>query len=128
MEQTTTYRYEAKSDSSYNELAAYAINLAANVSLFPAHKTIAIEGLSDDVTKFIKHNNLDFYIAPIEVSEENFGVLIDTETTDPGSLRRIANCLVNRMVEMGEQHNDILAETIKERDRAREAGGKVGAD
>lgn len=35
MEQTTPYRYEAKNDGSYNELAAYVTQLMGNVSLFP---------------------------------------------------------------------------------------------
>ncbi len=122
MEQTTTYRYEAKNDGSYNELAAYAIGLVANVSLFPAHRTIVIDDLSADVSKFIHLNNLDVFVEPIELNKETVGSLITAETVDPETLRRIINSQILEMQDMMAQHNDILAETMKERDRAREAG------
>ena len=120
MEQTTPYRYEALNDGSYNELAAYAINLVGNVSLFPAQHTIVIDGkFSNDVGKFIDQQGLDFHCNPIEVHDENIGEIIDNGTTDPDTLRNIIYRLLEQKSHMAEQHETVIAEIAKERDNAK---------
>ncbi len=119
MEQNTTIQYEALNDGSYNELAAYVINLVGNVSLFPAQNTIVIDGrFSNDVGKFIDEEGLDFHINPIEVHDENLGELIDNETTDPGTLRNIIYRLLEQRSHMTEQHETVIAEMTLKREAA----------
>lgn len=123
MELNATYQYQALNEDSYNSLAAYATTIPATVSLHPDLLTIVIsENAAMEVGQFIDDNGLSFHISQIEVCDDNLRDVINCKTTDADTLRRIANALINRMEEMGEHHNDILAETIKERDRAREAG------
>lgn len=114
MEQNTSYRYEAKNDGSYNELAAYAIMLMGNVSLFPELRTIVIDGrFTDDVGKFIDKEGLDFYISPIEIEDECLGNLIHTEAIDIATLRRIVDRLIEQSNSMKEKHDSIIADIIK---------------
>jgi len=120
MEQNTAYRYEAKNWDSYNELVGYAINLCANVSLFPGHQTIVISSeMAQDVGKFIDDQGLDFYIAPIEVDDENLGEVIDNETTDSDTLRKIIHQLLDRESSIVAQHENDIAKITNERDVAR---------
>ncbi|ROT10389.1 hypothetical protein ED388_04500 [Muribaculaceae bacterium Isolate-007 (NCI)] len=111
MEQSTPYRYEAKNDGSYNELAAYAALLMGNVSLFPELRVIVIDGrFANDVGKFIDNEGLDFYIAPIEVDDDNLLNLINTAAVDVETLRKIAYRLIEQTNSMAEKHNNIIAE------------------
>lgn len=111
MEQSTPYRYEAKNDGSYNELAAYAALLMGNVSLFPELRVIVIDGrFANDVGKFIDNEGLDFYIAPIEVDDDNLLNLINTAAVDVETLRKIAYRLIEQTNSMAENHNNIIAE------------------
>lgn len=123
METETSYRYEALNDGSYNDLAAYAINLMGNVSLFPELRTIVIDGrFAKDVSKFIDTECLDVIISAIEIDDENLATLIHTEAIDTATLRSIIDRLIEQSNSMAEKHNSIMAEITKERDLAREAG------
>lgn len=112
MEQTTPYyRYEAKNDGSYTELAAYAVLLTGNVSLFPQLRTIVIDGrFANDVGKFIDKEGLDVFISPIEIDDDNLLNLINTEAIDTETLRKIAYRLIEQTNSMAERHNNIIAE------------------
>lgn len=111
MEQTTPYRYEAKNDGSYNELAAYAALLMGNVSFFPELRTIVIDGrFANDVGKFIDKEGLDIFISPIEIDDDNLLNLINTEAIDTETLRKIAYRLIEQANSMAEKHNNIIAE------------------
>lgn len=112
MEQTTPYyRYEAKNDGSYTELAAYAVLLTGNVSLFPQLRTIVIDGrFANDVGKFIDKEGLDVFISPIEIDDDNLLNLINTEAIDTETLRKIAYRLIEQTNSMAEKHNTIIAE------------------
>lgn len=113
MEQTTPYRYEAKNDGSYNELAAYATRLMGNVSLFPELRTIVIDGrFAKDVSKFIDKEGLDVFISAIEIDDENLAALIHTEAIDTATLRSIIDRLVEQSNSMAEKHNSIMADII----------------
>ena len=116
METETSYRYEALNDGSYNDLAAYAINLMGNVSLFPELRTIVIDGrFAKDVSKFIDTECLDVIISAIEIDDENLATLIHTETIDTATLRSIIDRLIEQSNSMAEKHNSIMAEITKER-------------
>lgn len=112
MEQTTPYyRYEAKNDGSYNELAAYAALLMGNVSLFPQLRTIVIDGrFANDVDKFIEKECLEIFISPIEIDDDNLLNLFNTEAIDTETLRNIAYRLIGQTSNIAEKHNNIIAE------------------
>ncbi len=111
MEQTTPYRYEAKNDGSYNELAAYAALLMGNVSFFPELRTIVIDGrFANDVGKFIDKEGLDMLISPIEINDDNLLELVNTATVDTDTLRKVAYRLIEQTNSMAEKQNKIIAE------------------
>lgn len=111
MEQTTPYRYEAKNDDSYNALAAYAALLMGNVSLFPQLRTIVIDGrFANDVDKFIEKECLEIFISQIEIDDDNLLNLLNTETVDTETLRKIAYRLIEQTNSMAKKHNNIIAE------------------
>lgn len=118
MEQNTPYRYEAKNCGSYNELAAYAINLVANVSLFPEHQTIVIDGkMAKDVGEFIDKQGLDFFIAPIEVDDDNIDSVVNSATTDSDSLRKIIKRIKERKADQEKYFKNIIGNISDERDK-----------
>ncbi len=120
MEQNTPYRYEAKNDGSYNELAAYAINLVGNVALYPSLHTIIIDGkFADDVGKFIDDNSLDFLIAPIEVNEDNISDIFYSEAVDADTIRKGADILLGKSKKIIDVKDNIIAEITKERDEVK---------
>lgn len=111
MEQTTPYRYEAKNEGSYNELAAYAVLLTGNVSLFPQLRTIVIDGrFANDVGEFIDKEGLDILISPIEINDDNFLELVNTAAVDTDTLHKVAYRLIDRTHRLAETHNNIIAE------------------
>lgn len=111
MEQTTPYRYEAKNDGSYNELAAYAALLMGNVSFFPELRTIVIDGrFANDVGEFIDKEGLDILISPIEINDDNLLELVNSATVDADTLRKIAYRLIEQTNSMAKKHNSIIAE------------------
>lgn len=120
MNQTTTYRYEAKNDKSYYALAAYVIDLNTNVSLFPGHRVIILDDhVAESVDKFINKNGLDVYISPINLDDENIGELINTETVDSGTLHKIAHLLLGRMDSLTSLHKQTMAEAKRDIDMYR---------
>lgn len=122
MEQTTPYRYEAKNDGSYNELAAYATQLMGNVSLFPELSTIVIDGrFANDVGKFIDKEGLDIFISPIDVDDNNIHDLINTATVDADTLRTILYRVMEDKRVMAEVHKSALDDITKECDSAKAA-------
>lgn len=111
MEQTTPYRYEAKNDGAYNELATYAALLMGNVTFFPELRTIVIDGrFANDVGKFIDKGGLDILISPIEINDDNLLDLVNTATVDADTLRKIAYRLIEQTNRLAETHNNIIAE------------------
>lgn len=120
MEQGTPYRYEAKNDGSYNELASYATQLMGNVSLFPELSTIVIDGrFANDVGKFIDKEGLDVFISPIEVDDNNIHNLINTATVDTDTLRKIIYQLLEEKRAMAETHKSVLDDITKQCDSAK---------
>ena len=90
MDQNTAYQYKALNEDSYNSLAAFAVSTPATVTLHPGLLTIVITGDdANEVGKFIDREGLDFHINPIEFHDETLGAVIDCETTDAGTLRKI---------------------------------------
>lgn len=121
MEQTTPYRYEAKNDGSYNELAAYATQLMGNVSLFPELSTIVIDGrFANDVGKFIDTEGLDVFISPIEVDDNNIHDLINTAAVDADTLRKIIYRIMEEKIAMAEAHKSVLDDITKQYESAKE--------
>ncbi len=117
MEQDTAIQYKALNENSYNRLAAYAVTLPATVTLNPEFLVIVIpENAAKEVGEFIDNEGLDFHIEPIEVDSDNVGELIDDETTDASSLRKICYILLEEKRQMALEHNDVLSEITKERD------------
>lgn len=121
MEQTTPYRYEAKNEGSYNELAAYAVLLTGNVSLFPQLRTIVIDGrFANDVGEFIDKEGLDILISPIEINDDNFLELVNTAAVDTDTLRKVAYRLIDRTHRLAETHNKIIAEKTASEEAVKE--------
>lgn len=121
MELTTSNQYKALNEASYNSLAAYASTIPATVTLHPGFLTIVI---SEDATKkvgeFIDDNGLDFRISQIEVDDDNLRDVIDSETTDANTLRKIIYQLLEEKRAMAETHKSVLDDITKQRDSAKE--------
>lgn len=111
METNTSYRYESKNDGSYNELAAYAVGLMGNVSLFPELGVIVIDGrFADGVGAFIDNNGLDFHISPIEIEDDNLINLVNTEAIDTETLRRVTCRIIELSHSAAEKKDKIISE------------------
>lgn len=121
MELTTSNQYKALNEASYNSLAAYASTIPATVTLHPGFLTIVI---SEDATKkvgeFIDDNGLDFRISQIEVDDDNLRNVIDSETTDANTLRKIIYQLLEEKRAMAETHKSVLDDITKQCDSAKE--------
>jgi len=121
MELTTSNQYKALNEASYNSLAAYASTIPATVTLHPGFLTIVI---SEDATKkvgeFIDDNGLDFRISQIEVDDDNLRDVIDSETTDANTLRKIIYQLLEEKRAMAETHKSVLDDITKQCDSAKE--------
>lgn len=121
MDQNTAYQYKAINEDSYNSLAAYAVTTHATVTLHPGLLTIVISSnATNEVGEFIDSEGLDFHINPIEVHDENLGEVIDNETTDADTLRKIIYRMMGQREAMEEQHKSILEDITKQRDSAKE--------
>lgn len=119
MDQNTAYQYKAINEDSYNSLAAYAVTIPATVTLHPGLLTIVISSnATNEVGEFIDSEGLDFHINPIEVHDENLGEVIDNETTDADTLRKIIYRMMGQREAMEEQHKSILDEITAQRDEA----------
>ncbi len=103
MNKNTSYRYSANNAGSYNELAAYALGLTVNVSLYPRDLTIVIDGEAVNVIgKYIDGQGLDFHISPIEIDADNLDEIANDKLTDPGTLRKAIELLRNQIKDMNE--------------------------
>lgn len=121
MELTTSYQYKAVNEASYNSLAAYASTIPATVTLHPGLLTIVIsENANKEVGEFIDDNGLDFHINPIEVDDDNLRDVIDSETTDADTLRKIIYRMMEEKRAMAETHKSVLEDITKQRDSAKE--------
>ncbi len=97
---TTTYKYKANNEESYNTLAEYALTLPVAVSLFPAQLTIAIpEDAAGEVGKHIDENALDFIITPRNIETDDPDDLIEDPTSDTFILREICELVGKRFKE-----------------------------
>lgn len=107
MEQNLSIQYNALNKESYDSLAAYVVTIPATVTLHPSVHTIVIpDNAAKEVGQFIDDEGLDFHIHPTEVDDEHLCELIDNETTDAATLRKI----IHRMREHGESHRKMFAE------------------
>lgn len=121
MELTTSYQYKAINEASYNSLAAYASTIPATVTLHPGFLTIVIsEDATKEVGEFIDDNGLDFRISQIEVDDDNLRDVIDSETTDANTLRKIIYQLLEEKRAMAETHKSVLDDITKQCDSAKE--------
>lgn len=121
MELATSYQYKALNEASYNSLAAYASTIPATVTLHPGFLTIVIsEDAAKEVGEFIDDNGLDFRINPIEVDDDNLRDVIDSETTDANTLRKIIYQLLDEKRAMVETHKSVLDDITKQCDSAKE--------
>lgn len=121
MELTTSNQYKALNEASYNSLAAYASTIPATVTLHPGLLSIVIsENASKEVGEFIDDNGLDFHINPIEVDDDNLRAVIDSETTDADTLRKIIYRIMEEKRAMAETHKSVLEDITKQRDSAKE--------
>lgn len=121
MELTTSYQYKAINEASYNSLAAYASTIPATVTLHPGFLTIVIsEDAAKEVGEFIDDNGLDFRISQIEVDDDNLRDVIDSETTDADTLRKIIYQLLEEKRAMAETHKSVLDDIAKQCDSAKE--------
>lgn len=103
MNQNTPYRYSANNAGSYNELAAYALGLSVNVSLYPRDLTIVIDGeAANAIGKYIDGQGLDFHISPIEIDADNLDEIANDKLTDPSTLRKAIELLRNQIKDMNE--------------------------
>lgn len=120
MELTTSYQYKAINEASYNSLAAYASTIPATVTLHPGLLTIVIsENATKEVGKFIDDNGLDFHINQIEVDDDNLRDVIDSETTDADTLRKIIYRMMGEKQSMIEAHESVLESITKQCDSAK---------
>lgn len=121
MELTTSNQYKALNEASYNSLAAYASTIPATVTLHPGFLTIVIsEDATKEVGEFIDDNGLDFRISQIEVDDDNLRYVIDSETTDANTLRKIIYQLLEEKRAMAETHKSVLDDITKQCDSAKE--------
>jgi len=125
MDVNTSYRYKAINTTSYNSLAAYIATVpptaAVTATLHPALSTIVVSGnFVADVNRFIDEENLEFHINPIAVHAENLGEVIDNETTDAATLRKIIYQLLEEKRAMAETHKSVLDDITKQCDSAKE--------
>lgn len=121
MELTTSNQYKALNEASYNSLAAYASTIPATVTLHPGFLTIVIsEDATKEVGEFIDDNGLDFRISQIEVDDDNIRDVIDSETTDSNTLRKIIYQLLDEKRAMAETHKSVLDDITKQCDSAKE--------
>lgn len=121
MELTTSNQYKALNEASYNSLAAYASTIPATVTLHPGFLTIVIsEDATKEVGQFIDDNGLDFRISQIEVDDDNLRDVIDSETTDANTLRKIIYRMMEEKRAMAETHKSVLEDITKQRDSAKE--------
>lgn len=120
MELTTSYQYKAINEASYNSLAAYASTIPATVTLHPGFLTIVIsEDATKEVGEFIDDNGLDFRISQIEVDDDNLRDVIDSETTDADTLRKIIYRMMGEKQSMIEAHESVLESITKQCDSAK---------
>jgi len=120
MELNTPYQYKALNEDSYNSLAAYASTIPATVTLHPGLLTIVIsENATKEVGKFIDDNGLDFHINQIEVDDDNLRDVIDSETTDADTLRKIIYRMIGEKQSMIEAHESVLESITKQCDSAK---------
>lgn len=119
MEQNTAYQYKALNEDSYNSLAAFAVTTPATVTLHPGLLTIVIsDNSTNEIGEFIDSEGLDFHINPIEVHDETLGYVIDCETTDAGTLRKIIHRMMAERIAMEDHNKGIIAEITAQRDEA----------
>lgn len=113
MDVNTSYRYKAINTTSYNSLAAYIATVPPTASvtatLHPGLSTIVVSGnFVADVNRFIDEENLEFHISPIAVHDENLGEVIDNETTDAATLRKIIYSMMEKKRQSDEMHDNIV--------------------
>lgn len=119
MDTKTFYQYKANNEGSYYNLANYVVNTPATVTLHPGLLTIVISGnYTKEVGEFIDSEGLDFNINPIEVHDENLGDVIDNETTDAETLRKIIYRMMGQRTAMEEHHKSVIADMTAQRDEA----------
>lgn len=115
---STTYKYKASNDESYNSLAAYAVTLPVTVTLFPQLKTIAVsEDASKEVGEFIDNEALDFIIDTAQSDVDDIDTLLVDPTSDTSILRDIAESFqadkkasAEQYLRLAQERDEILVE------------------
>ena len=113
---TTTYKYKANNEESYQSLAMYVITLPVTVSLFPKYQTIAVpECASKKVGEFIDDEALDFTIAVAQIEVDDLNELLADPTVDTSILRDIAESFQEEKEASAELYKRNIDEVTKER-------------
>lgn len=128
MENAISYRYEALNEESYDEMLGYVLAEDFEVALYPESQTIVIANFDEaEVGKFIDDNALDFRIKALDVYDNDLDSLIDSETVDANTLRKVAERLRHRIKVMAEanekSHNALKEELFRTRNEHERLSG-----
>ena len=116
---STTYKYKANNEESYNSLAAYVVTMPVTATLFPQLQTIAIaEEASKEVGEFIDKEALDFIISIADIEAYDIHKLLADPTSDTSILRDIAEALLEDKKASAELYKRNIDEVTKERGEA----------
>ena len=118
----TPFKFTASDDTSYNSIAACAVTIDATVTLHPDLLTVVVssEGVGE-MGQWIEDNNIaDVKVSQIEVNDDNLNEVIESKTTDAGTLRKIIYRMMEEKRAMAETHKSVLDDITKQRDSAKE--------
>lgn len=120
MEQNKAIQYKALDNESYNALAAHAVNFPATVTLHPKLSTIVVCGdWHQKIRDLIHSESLSFQVEPIEFNDDSLEKLIDSDTTDAGTLREIIFRLINEKADAEDSYQKLINDITAQRDEAR---------
>lgn len=117
----TPFKFTASDDTSYNSIAACAVTIDATVTLHPDLLTVVVssEGVGE-MGQFIEDSALDIKVSQIEVNDDNLTDVIESRTTDAGTLRKIIYQLLEEKRAMAETHKSVLDDITKQCDSSKE--------
>ena len=117
----TPFKFTASDDTSYNSIAACAVTIDATVTLHPDLLTVVVssEGVGE-MGQFIEGSALDIKVSQIEVNDDNLTDVIESRTTDAGTLRKIIYRMMEEKRAMAETHKSVLDDITKQCDSSKE--------
>lgn len=117
----TPFKFTASDDTSYNSIAACAVTIDATVTLHPDLLTVVVssEGVGE-MGQFIEDSALDIKVSQIEVNDDNLTDVIESRTTDAGTLRKIIYRMMEEKRAMAETHKSVLDDITKQCDSSKE--------